>query len=499
MSPLRIGDFDTAWENYDHWDGPSLIDEAKVAVKTGDIRPNWRLVIGGQDMTRRMIDCEVTFNATDGSSGLTGRVATQLHKQGYERARTSLWIGYGNKLVPFFRGKLERPVDSPSGLYTEFTAYGLATQLGARHFGGRVSYAGFTVREFFWDVIGRFGADLDRFHFDGEHDQVIETEDSENGLAEFGLEHTYLEAIQAVLPQMEFVGYDQTGGMFVVRKPPRADAVTRANLDGILNDGHYPQGGFEFGESYRNMYSKVVVFRRTEEYAGGSSSEGSGAGMVQAEDGSWVPEDFYGSDAETKATVAGNRTKPPETEYAVYAEAEVTNSGNFDVHQGRAYVIADFPGQQEHAQNVADWWAAAFSHGVGRYTLEGISPIDFALYDYFGLERREERRTPEGHASFGQLNWTSRGDIYDVLYACQVETMTLRIAQQTFRMDLEGPAVIKEETLVQAATDLTEIELSIPQDPTPPSPGPQPGALVGLKAAEDDVKAGSDTVVAEVK
>jgi hypothetical protein len=402
--------------------------------------------------------------------------------------------------VPFFRGKLERPVDSPSGLYTEATAYGLATQLGARHFGGRVTYAGFTVRDMFWDVIGRFGADTDRFHFDGEHDQVIESEESENGTAEFGLEHTFLEAIQTVLPQMEFVGYDQVGGMFVVRKPPRADAVARVNLSGILNDGHYPQGGFTFGESYKNMYSKVIVFRRTEEYAGGGASEGEGEGMTQ-EESYWVPEEFFGSEAETKATVAGNRDKPFSAEYAVYAEADVDNVGPFDVHQGRAYVIPDFPGQQDHAQNVADWWANAFSEGVGRYTLEGISPIDFALYDFFGLERREERRTPEGHASFGQLNWTSRGDIYDVLYACQVESMTLRIAQQTFRMDLEGPAVIKEETLVTPATGLTEIELSIPQDPTPPTPDPAPGALVGLFTDEGDrlVTDEGDTIVVEVE
>ncbi len=493
---MRIGDFDSVWENYDHESGPSLIDEAKEPIKTADARPNWRLVIGGQDMTRRLIDCEVTFNATDGSSGMTFRVATQLHKQGYERARTSLWIGYGNKLVPFFRGKLERPVDGPSGLYTEATAYGLATQLGARHFGHRVSYAGFTVRDFFWDVVEKFGADEDRFFMDGEHDQVIESEESEGGTGEFGLEHTYLEAMQAIFPQMEFVGFDQTGGMFVVKKPDRQDAVTRASLSGVLDDSHYPPGGFEFGESYKNMYSKVVVFRRSEEYAGGGKSQGAGEGMVQAEDGTYVPESFYGSDADNPDAVAGNRDKPPEDEYAVYAEADVTNVGPFNVHGGRAYVIADFPGQQDHAQNTADWWAAAFSAGVGRYTLRDISPIDFSLYDYFGLERREERRTPEGDAAFGQMHWTSRGDIYDVLYACQVEQMTLRIAQQTFRMDLEGPAVVKEETLVTEATDLTQIDLFIPpDDPTPPS---APEATAGLKATTDDVKVGTDRVVSGV-
>jgi hypothetical protein len=492
VSPINIGDFDSAWENYDHESGPELIDDAKEPIKTGDIRPNWRLKIGTRDMTRRLIECEVTFNATDGASAMTLKVANQLHKQGYERARVQLWIGYGNKLIPFFRGKLERPVDGPSGLYSDATAYGIATQLGARHFGHRVSYAGFTVRDFFWDIVEKFGADQDRFFMDGEHDQVIESEDSEGGTAEFGIEHTYLEAIQAVLPQMEFVGFDQTGGMFVVKKPDRQDAVTRASLSGILDDSHYPPGGFEFGESFKNMYSKVVVFRRTEEYAGGGAAQTGGTGMTE-EDGYSVPEDFYGSDADHPDAVAGNRSKPKAAEYAVYAERDVTNSGGWNVHGGRAYVIPDFPGQQEHAENTAQWWADAFSAGVGRYSLRDISPIDFALYDYFGLERREERRTPEGEASFGQLHWTSRGDIYDILYACQVESMTLRIAPQTFRMDLEGPAVVVEETLVTEATDLTQIDHFIPpDDDTPPEPE---GETAALKATADDVKVGADRVV----
>jgi hypothetical protein len=500
LAPVNIGDFDSAWENYDHWDGPSLIDEAKETYKAGDTRPNWRLVIGGQDMTRRLLECEVTFNVS-GESGMTGKVATQLHKQGYERARTSLWIGYGNKLVPFFRGKLERPMDSPSGLYSEFTAFGIATQLGARHFGHRISYAGFTIREFFDDIVAKFGADEDRFFFDGEHDQVIQGETDDVSEAEFGLEHTYLEAIQAILPQMQFVPYDQIGGMYVVRKLPRIDATTRVNLTGILDDSDDKERSFQFTDSYKNMYSKVIIFRRNEDFPAGGAAEEGGEGMTQDENGEWVPETFSGSEADAPDAKTWREGRSKASEYAVYVEREVDNSGPFNVHGGRAYVIPDYPGQQEHAENEADWLKAAFEAGVGRFELE-TWPIEFAWNDFFGFERREERRTPEGHASFGQLYWTSRGDIYDVLYACQVEEMTVTIAggeQPSFNMRVSGPAAIREENLVQAATDVTPIELSIPpDDDTPPAGLPQPGELVGLKASSDDVKAGTDTVVVEV-
>jgi hypothetical protein len=80
--------------------------------------------------------------------------------------------------------------------------------------------------------------------------------------------------------------------------------------------------------------------------------------------------------------------------------------------------------------------------------------------------------------------------------------MTVTIAggeQPSFNMRVSGPAAIREENLVQAATDVTPIELSIPpDDDTPPAGLPQPGELVGLKASSDDVKAGTDTVVVEV-
>jgi hypothetical protein len=500
LAPVNIGDFDSAWENYEHNGGPALIDEAKVAVKAGDLRPNWRIKIGTEDMTRRLIDAEVTFNAT-GESGMTFRVATQLHKQGYERARVQLWIGYGNKLVPFFRGKLADPKDSPSGLFSEAAAYGLSTQLGARHFGGRVSYQGWDLRDAFWDIVERFGADQDRFFFDGEHSQIIEGEEGEetatSGVAEFGLEHTMLEAMQAILPQMGFAGFDQAGGMFVVRKPPRADEVTRSSLVGILDDGHYPQGGFTYDQSTRNMYSKVIVFRRNEDFAaGGEPGVATDEGMTTDEDGGAVPAAFEGSEAENKATKTWRAGRSKASEYAVYAEHDVDNSGPFNVHEGRAYIIPDWAGSQEHAEREAEWWADSFSAGVGRYQLTDISPIDFSLYDDFGLERREERRTPEGHASFGQLYWTSRGDIYDVLYACQVESMTLRIAQQTFRMSLEGPAVVKEETLVQAATNVEPIELSIPQDPTPPAVQ-RSTVRTGIAEVDSVVTDAGDTVIVE--
>ncbi len=74
---MRIGDFDAARRNYDHRNGPSLFAEAKQAVKVGDTRPNWRMEIGGKNVTNSLISCEVTHDA-EGDSGMTFSVGRQL-------------------------------------------------------------------------------------------------------------------------------------------------------------------------------------------------------------------------------------------------------------------------------------------------------------------------------------------------------------------------------------------------------------------------------------
>ena len=63
-----IGDFEGAWEEYDHTTGPALVSEGKSLEKVGSAAPNWRLVIGTENFTRRLINAEVTFSREGESS-----------------------------------------------------------------------------------------------------------------------------------------------------------------------------------------------------------------------------------------------------------------------------------------------------------------------------------------------------------------------------------------------------------------------------------------------
>lgn len=415
----------------------TLVEKAKNPIKVGDNAPAWRLTIGGEDLSDRLVSAEVTYSSS-GESGMTFTLARNLYSHNRERQFVNLEIGYGSTLVPFFLGRLSQPKDHRSGLYSEATAYGPSGDLGSRYFRGRVSYANMDAATAALDIWNRcFAGDNSAALFSWN----APTTTLEGDLETFGFEHSFLEALQAVLEPLGLIGADQPDGNFVVRQPLRMDQVTRANLQGIFGEGSYPKDpGYSFGESTRNIYNNVVIARRSEEYAGGSAAGAGQPGMVQDAQGNWVPAEFYGSGAQTSANASGNPNKTPESEYAVYAERPVLENGQEPAFRRRANITADYPGTQVSAAALAEHIAASLSVGVGRSEIE-ISPCDYALYDVFGVEREEQTLASEPGAVSGPLD--------NVLYANQIEEITLNIALSTFRMALSGSGAERERTNIR--------------------------------------------------
>jgi hypothetical protein len=442
MSP--IGSFDAFWENFERVENthPQLISEAKEQVKAGSKAPNWRLKVGSDDLTSCLTSFEVTFTK-EGESGMRFVVAKNLRRLQYERARVQLWIGYGTKLIPYFRGRLADPVDS-GRILSEASAYGLATQMGQRYFGQRVDYGGEDLRDSVQDMIDRFGADPDRFSFWGTHTTTLA-----NDIGEFGLEVSLLEGLQTILEPMQFIGFDQIGGMYVIKRSHLA--TLGGEGDPSSGAGHwepdeYPKDAFTFDQSMANFYSDVKIFRRNETFAGGGGPGVEGAGPARS------PE--TGEDA---------------NEYAVYVDKETAGdggipySGEFNVHQGRDYIVADYPGTQEHAERERELLINAFSRGVGSFSWE-VAPCDFSIGDRLTVYRHEEL-LPEDR--FERLDFVSTGQIDRVGYSCIVEETTMSMEKGapgepgTWAMSVSGKAFENERTTLRPATS-TPITLGVP-------------------------------------
>ena len=388
---MPIGSFESGWENYDHTSGPALREEAKVVDKVGTAAPNWRFQLGTEDWTNRLVSGEVTFSK-EGDGGMRFVVAGSLRALQYERAPVKFWFGYGTKLVPYFVGRLAAPTDAISGLYSEATAYDLKTELGQRYFAQRLNYGGEDLRNTFADIIDRFGADTDRFEFRGTHSTELA-----NDVGEFGLEITLLEALETVFEPMQFIMFAQPGGMVVVDRSHLASLGTDNVFSGAgtYEPGDYPTNGFTFSESMQNFYSDVTIFRRNETFAGGGGPGVLGLGPAS-------------SDA-----------SEPE-EYDVYVSLEIANSGQFNVQEGREYIIADYPGQQEHAEMEAELIKTAIERGVGRFEFTH-PPLDFSIGDHFTVVRHEQIHDP---SAFRNPAIANIPQIDAVSYACVAEEIT---------------------------------------------------------------------------
>ena len=446
-----IGDFESAWEDYDHTTGPALITEGKDLEKVGSKAPNWRLVIGTENFTRRLINAEVTFSR-EGESSMQFTVIGNLRAAGYERARVSFWFGYGTKLVPYFRGRLAFPTDAPSGLASTAHAYGLATQLGQRYFLNRADYGGWDLRDAVADIWDRFGADLDRFDFWGEHSTELA-----NDISSFGHEVSLLEALQTVLEPMQFKGYDVPHGMYLVKRGHLADLGTDEVFSGA---GHYdpedyPANGFLFDQSQMNFYSDVVVFRRKDEFAGGGGPGVMGANPAEADS------DEY--DVYVDKDVAG--------------DSGVADPGPFTVHEGRIYPVPDYPGQQEHAERERELLVTSLSRGVGPASWK-CHPIDFSPGDHLTVNVDEQYHDPDYLFSRGTYR---QSRIDRVSYAYLIDEITFRMSSrmagdtavgtESWAMDTSGLAFEKDREVIRPAGSPTAIDLGV----TPyevPEPGP---------------------------
>jgi hypothetical protein len=437
---MPIGSFEAGWENYDHTSGPALVDEVKNLLEPGAEQPNWRLVLGTEDFTQRLKSVEVTFSK-EGEGGARFVVAASLRALQYERAPVSIYFGYGTKLVPYFRGRLASPVDSVSGLNSEATAYGLKVELGQRYFAQRLNYGEWDLRDAVADIIDRFGADTDRFEFRGTHSTELA-----NDIGEFGLEVSLSEALETVLEPMQFVMWDQPGGMVIIERGHLASLGTDNVFSGAghYDIQHYPKGGFSFDESMANFYDDVVIFRRTEEYAGGGGEPG----------------------------LVGPGGSNIDDEYAVYVDKDVagdngiTNSGQFNVQQGRNWVVPDYPGQQEHAERERELLVTALSRGVGRFEFNCF-PTDFSIGDHFSVTRHEQIVDP---TDIFDPSTYSIPQMDAVTYACIAEEITFTLvaredesaapSAERWTMTVTGQAFELQRTTIRGASS-TSIGLAV--------------------------------------
>lgn len=352
---------------------PKLIEQAKQGIKDGPNKPNWRFEVDGEET--KLVSATVNFTA-DGSSGM--KFVCRDNLAGFENTFCKLWIGYGGELVPYFKGRLREPDRHSSGLYCEGTAEGISARLGTRYVGRRLSYNGKRLRWAAKDLMERAGIPDGWWNIRGGTEEIDVEDDND-----VQFENSYLETLRMLCDPLGYVAIDQPGfqEIFTVREKP--GPLYWDGLEGQLNEGQYPKGGFSYKRGLKGFYSEVIVFRRDTE-----SDEG--------------------ADTHEK--------------FAVFARRRVPNNSARDALGNRFYMIPDFIGNQREAEKEAARMAKVLMAAPGEFSLT-CSPIDFHLYNTIGVERKELR--------------------YRYEYACVITEIEMRLAPKVFEMTVSGEAITR--------------------------------------------------------
>ena len=160
-----------------------------------------------------------------------------------------------------------------------------------------------------------------------------------------------------------------------------------------------------------NFYDDVIIFRRKDEFAGGGGPGLQGANPEEADSDEY---DVFVN-------------KRPNATIGWAGDSGVANPGPFLVNEGRDYVVADYPGQQEHAERERELLLTALGRGVGHFEWQCF-PCDFDIGDHLTVYRDEQFHDPD--YLFSSTHY-SQARIDRIGYGCVVEETTFSMTAAT--------------------------------------------------------------------
>lgn len=353
-----------------------------------DTRPNYKLLVGSQDLSDVVESISVSYQAgedsSDGTSEADINVFTSL--QDKINATVRVFAGYGSNLAEIFTGKLSEVEDDHYGEASTGACFGPFKLLTSQQFLEEVSYTGSYIERALYDIHSR--ASIPRGSIEvvaGRSFQIGADEE-----ATFKPEVPFADAAKSLCESAGFVGYDLPGSRRKYQPRPRSSPGAKGKA--VYNESHYPPGGFIAKRNPQKTYARVLVFRREEE----------------------------GTDA-----------FPP-----VMRSVEVET--RYKPAPNSAYILPEFLGDYSDAQNEAARLARMLAAGEYEISLEGIAAnADLMLFDTLDTETTEIR--DDGDSK----------ERYRVLYRWTIDELSIEI-DEGITQSLSGTGIKVSETKIPA-------------------------------------------------
>lgn len=308
------------------------------SLQVADARPGFEIRLANQ-----VLDAK-SFKASFAGQTSGGSVAEFSASQGSPRRRepwggleaqgapVEIDIGYGDELVPFFRGTVEQ----------EGLAYGAFKLMAEQRLMEQVDYGGYYIDEVLYDLFYRAGRTAGRGTLEVRGGRSYLVRD-----AVYTLETTLLEVAESIAESASFVLLDRPGAGFgsqLAMPKPRPGAYGKASA--TYTPAHYTPRAFEPKLARGGFYASVLVFNRNE-------------------DGS----------------------------YAAFARAPVNNSvaGGYKPPPNRVYVVPEFTGGDAEAEQVAYDTARSLERGIYTADLTVAANPELSPYDAIRVEHLEYR------------------------------------------------------------------------------------------------------------
>ncbi len=292
-----------------------LSDLSQRKYKGEEVRPRFELRVAGRKV-ERVRRISGSYAKESGSSTMT--VEADFPFGSFEEEMVSLRLGYGDRMVEYFTGKLFSPDRHPTtGVATcEIKGPFSAMQ---ESFDEEMDYTGDSAAEFFVDL-GRRADQSGRLLVVRDGFDITLEE------AAFVRETELLEAARTVTEKIDFVMLDRPGYQRLVMPTPApgAGAKSQARYD----ESSYPPDAFKAVPQTQIRYSKVVAFRRQE-------NEGS-------------------------------------VSYPVLEEFPVAHRGRVKPPKRRIFWIPEFPGTPRQARNTCQRKSQLLSKGLFAWSLNDV-------------------------------------------------------------------------------------------------------------------------------
>lgn len=296
-----------------------------------------KLEIGGENWSGDLMSASVSFRADAGSSGLNFTVRGSLEE--YVNAPISFYLGNDHhNLKLYFSGTLYTPNDDDRFDTSAAVGYGPFRTMVDQSLGSNETFVGKTLEWVIMECAQRSET------MPGEIVVVNgNTYRVQPGEA-FPFDNKIGDVINTLLGKANFVGVDQPGGrrLFMPRPMPGSNT----DFKDILTPQDYME--FSVDPTAEASYKKVIVYRN------GSNGE-------------------------------------PE----IYAERDINSQLRFQPRRNSFYVVSDFAGSGQEAQNETYRLAEELRNGQQKFSLKTFFDQDLKVFDGLRVVRSRggEERT----------------------------------------------------------------------------------------------------------